>query len=184
VLTPQAHVVLPGRTSDCQANIPPVAVLAAVLGAILGGLITAAFGAAADVRRHDQLVRERDASLEEWLITHNRKRIHRLNELRQLHAAAGALGSGAPAQALGKVNTIVLYKYRDELRQAEAFRLRVAADEGWQHGLVRRVTRKGLPELTRPRRAKPLIESWNEGTDHNALTWSLDDLLREIGSPP
>src|SRR5918992_1980618 len=124
--------------------------LAAVFGALATGTIGPLLVASAETRRHD-----------------------RLNELRQQHQAAGVAGGGAPAQALAAVNTIVLYEYREELRQARAFRLRVEAEERWTHGLIRRLRRRPLRDLVTPRRASRLVDFWSDGTERNALTWSL-----------
>jgi hypothetical protein len=78
------------------------------------------------------------------------------------------------------VNTIVLYEYREELRQARAFRLRLEAEERWTHGLIRRLRRRPLRDLVTPGRASRLVDFWSEGTERNALTWSLDDILSEL----
>ena len=131
--------------------------LAAVFGALATGTIGPLLVASAETRRHD-----------------------RLNELRQQHQAAGVAGGGAPAQALAAVNTIVLYEYREELRQARAFRLRVEAEERWTHGLIRRLRRRPVRDLVAPRRASRLVDFWSDGTERNALTWSLDDILSEL----
>jgi hypothetical protein len=105
--------------------------LAAVFGALATGTIGPLLVASAETRRHDRQVAERDEDLEEWIVTRHRQRAQRLNELREQRQAAGVAPSGAPAQALAAVNAIVLYEYREELRQARAFRLRAEAEERW-----------------------------------------------------
>ena len=155
-----------------------------LLAAIFGALATATIGpllvATAEIRRHDRQVAERDEDLEEWIVTRERRRTQRLNELAQQQRAAGVASGGAPSQALGAVNTIVLYEYREELRQARAFRLRVEAEERWTHRLVRRLRGRPLRGLVSPDRAERLVDFWSEGTERNALTWSLDDVLSEL----
>jgi hypothetical protein len=154
--------------------------LAAVFGALATGTIGPLLVASAETRRHDRQIAERDEDLEEWIVTRHRQRAQRLNELRQQRQAAGVAQGGAPAQALAAVNTIVLYEYREELRQARAFRLRVEAQERWTHSLIRRVRRRPLRDLVTPRRASRLVDFWSEGTERNALTWSLNDILSEL----
>jgi hypothetical protein len=151
--------------------------LAAVFGALATGTIGPLLVASAETGRHDRQIAERDEDLEEWIVTRHRLRAQRLNELRQQHQAAGVAKGGASAQALAAVNTIVLYEYREELRQARAFRLRVEAEERWTHALVRRLRRRPLRDLVTPGRASRLVDFWSEGTERNALTWSRDDIL-------
>ena len=154
--------------------------LAAVLGALATGTIGPLLVASAETRRHDRQIAERDEDLEEWIVTRHRQRAQRLNQLHQQHQTAGVAQGGAPAQALVAVNTILLYEYREELRHAHAFRLRVEAEERWTHGLIRRLRRRPLRELVTPNRASRLVDLWSEGTERNALTWSLDDILSEL----
>lgn len=161
-----------------------MSLMSVLLAAVFGALATATIGpmliASAETRRHDRQIAERDEDLEEWIVTRHRQRTQRLNELRQQHQAAGVVQGGAPAQALAAVNTIALYAYREELRQARAFRLRVEAEERWTHGLVRRLRRRPLPDFSTPCRASRLVDVWSEGTERNALTWSLDDILSAL----
>lgn len=74
----------------------------------------------------------------------------------------------------------MLYEYREELRQARDFVLRIETEEWWPHALVRRIGRRGFPGLAKPREAERLVDYWSEGTDRNALTWSLADILAEL----
>jgi hypothetical protein len=151
------------------------------LGALAVATVGPLFAAGLEVRRHDQRVRERDDDLEGWLVSRHRQFQQRLNELRQQQNAAGVLHGGAPAQARTATATIALYEYREALRQARADRARILADEAWSHRVTRWLRRRPLPELTTPERATRLLDHWAEGTDGNALTWALDDIIREIG---
>lgn len=155
-----------------------------LLAAIFGALATAVIGpltiAAAEVKRHNRQVAERDEDLEEWLVVRDRQLQRRLNELKQQANAAGVAQGGAIRAGRVAVQTQLLYDYREELRQARAFVLRIAADERWTHRLVRLLKREPLPALATPSRAERLLDFWSEGTARNALSWSLDDILGEL----
>lgn len=156
-----------------------------VLVAILGALATATIGpllaARAEVRRHDRQVAERDEDLEEWIVVRHRKLKQRLGEITQQAMAAGVQRGGTISAAQKAVKTELLYDYREELRQAQAFVLRVDADERWMHRIARRLPKsRDFPALTTPTRAARLVDFWEEGTARNALTWSLEDIVAEL----
>ncbi len=131
-----------------------------------------------------QHVRARDGDLEEWLVARERERQQRLSKLQEDNRVKGVDRSqGLRRQQLAAVNTIALYEYRAEKRRAEAFRLQLEAEEGWQHQLLRKSRRSNLPSLNTPQRAQPLIDEWLRPTDGNALTWSLDDIVAELPAP-
>ena len=156
-----------------------------VLVAIVGALATATIGpllaARAEVCRHDRQIAARDEDLEEWIVVRNRRLKQRFDEVRQQAASAGVARGGALAAAHKAVKTELLYEYREELRQARAFVLRIDADERWMHRAARRLPRRrAFPALTVPARAARLVDAWEEGTARNALTWSLEDILAEM----
>jgi hypothetical protein len=156
-----------------------------VLAAIFGALATAVLGplmvASVEAKRHDRQVEQRDEDLEEWIVSRHRRFVQRLAEVTQQATEAGlAQGGGAIASGHAKVRTLLLYELRDELRQARAFVLTIAVEERWTHRLARWLKRQPFPELATPTRAERLIDYWSEGTARNALTWSIDDILREL----
>jgi hypothetical protein len=156
----------------------------AVVGVLLGAILTAMLVAATDVRRNNQQVRERDGELEEWLVARERERQQRLRKLHEDNRVkTGDRSEGLRRKQLAAVNTIALYEYRAEKRRAEAFRLQLEAEEGWQHQLLPKFRRSNLPGLNTPQRAQPLINEWLKPTDGNALTWSLDDIVAELPAP-
>jgi hypothetical protein len=143
-------------------------------------VVTQMLGAWFDVRRHDRQVAERDDELGEWLVLRERRRQQRLNELSQQYNAAGVQAGGARAQGLRATNTIALYDYREQLRQARNFRLNLEVEERWSHRVLRWARRRPLPKLDTPARAAPLLGEWLAPTDGNVLTWSLDDVVAEV----
>lgn len=156
-------------------------VLVAIVGALVTGTIGPLLAARADVRRHDRQIAERDEDLEEWLVVRHRRLIQRFHEITQQAAAAGVARGGAIPAGQRAVKTELLYEYREELRQARAFVLRIDADERWMHRAARRLpARRAFPALTTPARAARVVDSWQEGTAGNALTWTLEDISAEL----
>jgi hypothetical protein len=156
-----------------------------ILVAILGALATATIGpllaARAEVRRHDRQVAERDEELEEWIVVRHRKLTQRFHEINQQATAAGVQRGGAISADQQAVKAELLYEYREALRQANAFVLRIDADERWMHRIARRLPNsRHFPALTTPTRAARLVDYWEEGTARNALTWSLEDIVAEL----
>jgi hypothetical protein len=155
-----------------------------VLAAFLGAIATASIGplmiASVEVSRHDREVLQRDDDLEEWIVVRDRQLKRRWKEIDQQAATAGVSDGGSIAAGRVAVQTELLYEYREELRQARSFVLRVAVEERWTHRLVRRLRRRPFRQLTTPDRAARLLDFWSEGTARNALTWSLDNILAEL----
>jgi hypothetical protein len=137
--------------------------------------------AAVEVRRHDRQIAERDEDFEEWIVVRHRQLMQRWHEIASQAAAQGVASGGAIPGGRKATRTMLLYDYRDELRAAHNFVLRIDVEERWTHRLMRRLLRRPFPGLTTPTRAEHLVDYWNEGTERNALTWSLDDILKEIG---
>jgi hypothetical protein len=154
-----------------------------LIAAVLGALATAVIGplmlASVEVRRHDEQVAERDDDLEEWIVVRDRALKRRWNEIEQQARAAGVEHGGSIAAGRVATQTQLLYEYREELRKARAFIRSIQIEERWTHRLVR-VWHGRVRPLTTPTRAERLVEFWYEGTAHNALTWSLDDILGEL----
>ncbi len=159
-------------------------VLATLVGAVVGATATAIIGplvfASDEVNRHDRQISERDEGIEEWIVTHNRLLRQRYNEFDERATSAGVSQGGSLQAGRVAAQTLLLYDYRDELRDANNFVLMIDAEERWTHRLVRRLRRRPFPSLTVPARAEQLVDFWSEGTARNALTWSLDDILREL----
>jgi hypothetical protein len=155
-----------------------------VLGAIAGALAASVVGplavASLEIRRHDREIAERDEDLEEWIVVRHRRLLRRFKEIEEQAYAAGVAKGGAIPAGRVASQTILLYEYREELRQARNFRLRIAVEERWTHRLVRRLSRRPFPGLEVPGRAQRLVDYWSEGTERNALTWSLEDILGEL----
>lgn len=155
-----------------------------VLTAILGAIATAVVGAVrvawVEIRRHDLQVAERDKDIEEWIVVRQRELKSRLHEIKQQATAQGVARGGTLPTARIAVQTLLLYDYREELRQARSFVLRVAVEERLIHRVLRYLMRWPFPGLTTPDRAERLVDSWSEGTARNTLTWSLDDILGEL----
>jgi hypothetical protein len=157
-----------------------------VLSAAIGAVFTAGIGVLrvlwGDIRRHDLQVAERDDAIEEWVVICDRQLQQRWDEIVQQARAQGVARGGTLPSARAAVQTQVLYEYREELREARNFVAHVAVEERWTHRLLRSLARRAFPQLITPDRAKPLVEYWYEGTARNQLTWSLDDILRELPS--
>jgi hypothetical protein len=159
-----------------------------VLAAVLGGLVTAVATvligwivvASAEVDRRDRQIRERDEDLEEWIIVRHRELKQRWDEIESQAVLNGVERGGTIPAGRAVVQTIALYEYREELRQARNFVLRLEVEERWVHRVARRVKKQPFPGLTTPDRAVRLIDSWSEGTARNALTWRLEDILTEL----
>ena len=155
-------------------------VLTAVLTALAAAVIGPLMLASVEVRRRDRQIERRDEDLEEWIILRHRKLLQRFHELEEDARAKGVdRGSSIPA---GKavVKALLLYDYREELRQAHGFVRDIEAEERWSHRLARKLRQRPLGRLTTPQRATRLIDYWSEGTARNALTWSLQDILDEL----
>ncbi len=74
---------------------------------------------------------------------------------------------------------LLLYEYRDELRKAGSFVLSLEVAERWPHRLYRTARRQPLSQLLTPTKAQPIVDYWLEGTAGNALTWGIEDIVRE-----
>lgn len=157
-----------------------------VLAAVISAIATAAVGALrvawVEVRRHDLQVAERDEAVEEWIVIQDRQLKQRWTEIVEQARMQGVARGGTLPAARAAVQTQLPYAYREELRDARNFVLRVAAEERLIHRLLRMIGRRPFPELSTAARAAPLIEYWYEGTARNALTWGLDDILNELPS--
>lgn len=163
----------------------------ALLGAIIGVLATIVLGVVvrvpADVDRRDRQVADRDQQLEEWVIEHHRKLKQRFHELHEQAVVAGVDRGGAISAGQAVTRTLLLYDYRAELRNARAFVLAIEVEERSAHRLWRRLGRRPFLELTTPVRSEPILEFWLRGTQGNALTWTIEDIISEEGlsdSPP
>jgi hypothetical protein len=113
-------------------------------------------------------------------VSRDRQLKQRWNEIVQQARANGVARGGTLPSARAKVQIQVLYDYREDLRDARDFVARIEVEERWTHRLLRYLRRQPFPQLTTPDRAAPLVEYWYEGTDRNALTWGLDDILGEL----
>jgi hypothetical protein len=155
----------------------------AVLGAIFGVLATVVVGllsaVPADVDRRDREIAERDQELEEWIVWRHRGLKQRFQELAQDAVARGVGRGGTIPAGEGAVRALLLYDYREELRRANSFVLTLAVMERWPHRLYRALRRRPMPELASPAAARPIVDYWLSGTNHNALTWGLADIIRE-----
>lgn len=133
----------------------------------------------ADVDRCDRQIGERDQELEEWIVGHHRGLKQRFQELEQ-QANANGVGRGGtiPAGEVA-VKTLLLYDYREELRRANSFALDLEVAERWPHRLYRTVRRQPLPRLRTPDRSQPIVDYWLHGTAGSALTWGVEDIIRD-----
>ncbi len=136
--------------------------------------------ASAEVDRRDRQIEERDQDLEEWIIVRDRRLKQRWNEIAERAAESGVARGGTIPAGRAVVQTELLYEYREELRTARNFVLRLEVEERWIHRVARRVKRQPFPTLTTPGRAERLIDYWSEGTARNALTWNLENILAEL----
>lgn len=159
-------------------------IAAAFLGALTRSAVELFATVPVEVRRHDRQVAERDRGLEEWIVVRHRQLQQRWNEIAQQAVAKGVERGGAPTQGRKTVSVMALYEWRDERREADDFVLRVEVEEGWPHALYRGLARRPFPSLDTPACAARLIDYWEEGTERNALLWSLDDILRELPEAP
>lgn len=159
-------------------DIALTAVLTALAAAVIGPLMLAAV----EVRRRDRRIERRDEDLEEWIIFRHRRLLQRFQEIEEDARAKGVdKGSSIPA-GRAAVKTLLLYDYREELRQAHGFIRDIEAEERWSHRIARTLGRRPRKRLFTSQRAARLIDYWSEGTARNALTWSLQDILDELPS--
>lgn len=154
--------------------------LGAVIAALASALIGRAMVASAEVDRRDRQIKERDQDLEEWIIVRDRRLKQRWNEIAEGAAESGVAQGGTIPAGRAVVQTALLYQYREELRNARNFVLRLEVEERWIHRVARRIKRQPFPNLTTPGRAERLIDYWSEGTARNALTWNLENVLTEL----
>jgi len=159
--------------------------LPAILGAAFGVLATVLVGllaaVPADVDRRDRQIADRDQELEEWIIEHHRRLKGRFQELAQ-QAVANGVGRGGTIPAGEAVTrALLLYEYRDELRQARSFVLSLEVAERWPHRLYRSVRCQPFPQLRTPGKSQAIVDYWLDGTAGNALTWGVEDIIREEG---
>src|SRR5207247_721096 len=113
-----------------------------------------------DIRRHDERVRNRDEDLGTWVEDDNRWLARETSAKLQVARAHGVAEGGAPAQIRQKLSTIVVQRYRDQLRDAERVRREVQIEEGFLHRWVRSLRGRPIPELDAPARAKPITDRW------------------------
>jgi hypothetical protein len=157
-------------------DIALTALLTAVAAAVIGPLMLASV----EVRRRDRQIETRDEDLEEWIIFRHRQLLQRFHEIEEDANARGvSKGSSVPAGRV-VVKTLLLYDYREELRQAHGFVRDIEAEERWVHRIARILRRRPLRGLTTPERAERLVDYWSEGTARNALSWGLKDILDEL----
>jgi hypothetical protein len=154
-------------------------VLAAIVGALATAVVSPLMLASVEVSRQDRQVAERDEDLEEWIVVRHRHLKRRWQEIARQAATVGVSEGGSIPAGRVAVQTELLYDYREELRRARSFVLRITVEERWTHRLARSLRRRPFPGLTTPLRAERLVDSWSEGTGRNALTWSLEDILQE-----
>lgn len=155
-------------------------VLAAILTALAAAIIGPLMAASVEVRRHDRQIEKRDEDLEEWIIFRHRKLLQRFQEIEEDANARGVTGGSTIPSGRIVAQTLLLYDYREELRQARAFVLDIEAEERWSHRVARALRRRPVRQLATPRQAERLIDYWSEGTSRNALTRSLQDILDEL----
>jgi hypothetical protein len=137
------------------------ALLAAIIGGSIGSGLTMLAGVPAEVRQHDRQVREADKSLSQWVADECVRLERDLNRVLAEMSAEGQRYSGALGNALAAAKEQTLHAYRDQETQSERRRDEVRAAEGWRHVLWRRLTRRGgLPELSTPQRAEPILDDW------------------------
>jgi hypothetical protein len=154
--------------------------LAALLGALAPAVVRLLLLVPADIDRHNRQITDRDRDLEEWIIYRHRRLIQRFQEIAQQAAAQGVDRGGTIPAGQTAARTLLLYDYREELRQAEAFVREIRVDERTAHRATRRILHNPFRELTTPTRAAPLIDYWQEGTERNALTWRLENVIEEL----
>jgi hypothetical protein len=157
--------------------------LTAILGAIFGVLATVVLSllsaVPADVDRRDRQIGERDQELEAWIVGHHRGLKQRFQELEQQANANGVGRGGTIPAGQVAVKTLLLYDYREELRRANSFALDLEVAERWPHRLYRTVRRQPLPRLRTPDKSQPIVDYWLQDTAGNALTWGVEDIIRE-----
>jgi hypothetical protein len=157
------------------------AILAAgfgVLATVIASLLSAV---PADIDRRDRQIGQRDQELEEWIVGHHRGLKRRFHELAEKANANGVGRGGTIPAGEVAVKTLLLYDYREELRRANSFVLDLEVAERWPHRLYRTVRRRPFPGLHIPGKSQPIVDYWLAGTAGNALTWGVEDILREEG---
>jgi hypothetical protein len=154
--------------------------LAAILTALAAAIIGPLMLASVEVRRHDRQIEKRDEDLEEWIIFRHRRLLQRFQEIEEDANARGVAGGSTIPGGRVVAQTLLLYDYREELRQAHGFILDIEAEERWSHRIARVLRDRPVRQLTTPTRAERLVDYWSEGTARNALTWSLQDILGEL----
>lgn len=158
--------------------------LTLLLGAVFGVLVTTIAALVrsvpAEIDRHDLQIADRDHDLEEWMIYRHRRLTQRFQEILGQANESGVLKGTSVEAGIIATRTLLLYDYREELRQAGSFVRGVAVDERWAHRLVRKLRGKPFPDLTVPNRAARLVDYWQEDKARNALTWTLGDILDEL----
>jgi hypothetical protein len=155
----------------------------AILGAMIGVLATVLVGllaaVPADVDRRDRQLTDRDQELEEWIIEHHRRLKARFHELAQKAIANGVDRGGTIPAGEAVTRALLLYEYRDELRRARSFVLGLEVTERWPHRLYRALRHQPLLQLRSPAKSQPVVDYWLKGTAGNALTWGVEDIIRE-----
>jgi hypothetical protein len=157
------------------------AIFAAAFGVLATVVVSLLSAVPSDVDRRDRQIGQRDQELEEWIVGHHRGLKGRFHELAE-QANANGVGRGGTIPA-GEVvvKTLLLYDYREELRRANSFVLDLQVAERWPHRLYRTARRQPFPGLLTPGKSQPIVDYWLAGTAGNALTWGVEDIIREEG---
>lgn len=164
---------------------PLLIALTSIIGTLL---VERLYNVPRDIRRNDELVRNRDEDLQTWIEDDDA-------ELRKQHLvimAREARKSAGPDYSLVEYQQLkdqVAHRYRDQLRDAERTVRDLALSEQLPHRLARRLLREPLPELTAPQLKVATLDHWHESPkDMHQFSEKLREVAEqrraEAGKPP
>lgn len=162
--------------------------LIAIVSIIGAFLVERLYNVPRDIRRNDELIRNRDEDLQTWIEDNDA-------ELRKQHLAIlarEARKSAGPDYSLVEYQQLknqIVHRYRDQWRDAERTIRDLALSEQLPHRLARLLLRKPLPELGAPRLKAATLDHWHEPSEdmlhiREALREAAEQRRTEAGKPP
>jgi hypothetical protein len=139
--------------------------LSTILGLILGLLgLNYLWTVGRDVRLHDQLVRNRDEDLGNWIDDADGDLTTELGKLTRKHVGTEHVQWPLYLRKFDKqqAKDEVLKRLGDQLRDATRYRQEIELSEGWHHRAWRRIASKPLPELSAEQEKSDVIDRWKK----------------------
>lgn len=152
---------------------PLVIAVTSIIGTLL---VERLYNVPRDIRRNDELVRNRDEDLRTWIEDDDAA----LRKQHLLIMARESRGSTGPDYSLVEYQQLkdqVAHRYRDQLRDAERTVRDLALSEQLPHRLARRLFRKPLPGLTAPQLQTATLDHWHESPQE---MHQISETLREV----